>query len=123
MAQPYICPLVPVWAWAEVPAELALPQKDAPGATIAELVLEIKKELFPLHTVEQTRYLYLPVIINKQGTGLMQRIQSLEQEALPAIRVTKSPEERERLTRAYLERCITLLRSALEPHPVSEQSR
>ena len=123
VGQPYICPLVPVWAWAKVPAELDLPQEEDPMGTVAELVLEIKKELFPLHTVEQTRYLYLPVIINKEGTGLMQRIQSLEQEALPAIRTAKSPEERERLTGAYLERCTALLRSALEANPAPKTSR
>ena len=112
VAQPYVCPLVPIWAWAEVPAELALPQKDAPGATIAELALEIKGELFPLHTVEQTRYLYLPVIISKDGTGLMQRIQALEQEALPTIHDARSREQRTALTSAYIERCMVLLRSA-----------
>ena len=62
--------------------------------------------------MEQTRYLYLPVIISKDGTGLMQQIQSLEQETLPAIHDAQSREQRQSLTTAYLERCIALLRSA-----------
>ena len=62
--------------------------------------------------MEQTRYLYLPVIISKDGTGLMQRIQALEQEALPTIHDARSREQRKALTSAYIERCMVLLRSA-----------
>ena len=42
----------------------------------------------------------------------MQRIQALEQEALPTIHDARSREQREALTSAYIERCMVLLRSA-----------
>lgn len=112
IAQPYVCPLTPVWTWQEVPTELALPREEAEDETIAELALKVKERLFPLRTIEKTRYLYLPVIITRDGKGLMQQLQALERASLPAIAKASDRKTRTDLTAKYLSDCMSLLREA-----------
>lgn len=116
IAQPYICPLTPVWTYEEVPAALGLPREGAEGETIAELALEVKEQLFPLRTIERTRYLYLPVILTRDGKGLMQQLQTLERASLPAIAAAGDRQTRHELTTKYLADCMSLLREAAAAH-------
>lgn len=109
---PYLCPLIPVWTWQEIPAELDHPSRSK-EQTIAELTLRLKERLYPLRTVERSRYLYLPLLIDKSETGLLQRIRALEQEALPAIAGADSREVKQPHYQQYLERCRELLQETV----------
>lgn len=84
IGNPYLSPLVPIWTWQEVPTELAMPQ-DGAEKTMAQRAMDLKKKLYPVNTIEETRYLYMPLIYRKDGEGLAQRLEKLEAKFLPMI--------------------------------------
>lgn len=108
IGQPYLSPLIPVWTTNEIPAEL---QRAITGReTIASLAKQLKREkLYPLRTVEESRYLYMPLIYRPDGTGLAQQLEALEAEYIPRLQANHSPQ----LQREMIQKALQLQRHAL----------
>lgn len=107
IGNPYISPLVPVWTDAEVPEELRLPEG---GKTIASLAKEVKREkLYPIRTVEESRYLYMPVIYRPDGEGLAQQLEAIEATYIPLLQSNHSRE----LQQALIDKSMALQEAAL----------
>lgn len=96
IGNPYLSPLVPVWAWQEVPEALAKPHSKE-SKTIAQLAMALKKLLYPISTAEEQRYLYMPLIYRPDGKGVSQELESLEREYVPLIQATTNRIELQRL--------------------------
>ena len=112
IGNPYISPLLPVWTREEVPEALALPASPEAG-TISQKSLSLKKLLYPLTTVEESRYLFIPLILTPEGTGLSQRLMALEAQYIPEIVNAASDGDRTRLRDALLKESIRLMDSYL----------
>ncbi len=87
IGNPYLSPLVPVWTDAEIPIAL---QKPNGNVTIASKAKELKLQLYPIRTIEQERYLYMPLVVRTDGKGLLQLLQELEAEYIPRIQERRS---------------------------------
>lgn len=94
IGNPYLTPLVPVWAWQEIPTALSIPLPEGKERTMAEQSMMLKKKLYPIKTVEETRYLYIPLIYREDGKGLAQQLELLEAEYIPLIESETSRTER-----------------------------
>lgn len=88
IGNPYLSPLVPLWTWQDIPAEMAMPMEGS-DKTMAQLAMDLKKQLYPLPTIEKTRYLYMPLIYKEDGQGLAQKLEVLEQKFVPMIEIEK----------------------------------
>ncbi|TFH96988.1 carcinine hydrolase/isopenicillin-N N-acyltransferase family protein [Porphyromonas levii] len=87
VGNPFLSPLVPIWTDTEVPMALQTPNDNA---TIATNAKALKLQLYPLRTVEQERYLYMPLVVRNDGKGLVQQFQKLEAEYISRIQETQS---------------------------------
>ena len=108
IGQPYLSPLIPGWTTNEIPAELQRATSDR--ETIASLAKQLKREkLYPLRTVEESRYLYMPLIYRPDGPGLAQQLEALEAEYIPRLQANHSPQ----LQREMIQKALQLQRHAL----------
>ena len=108
IGNPYVSPLLPVWAWEEVPQALAFPREGG-SETVSQRALSLKRELYPLTTVEETRYLYMPLIYRPDGTGLAQLFEELEGKYIPLIEASADKVEMTRLRDALLTESLLLM--------------
>ena len=108
IGNPYVSPLLPVWAWEEVPQELAFPQGHG-EETVAQKSLLLKRKLYPLTTVEESRYLYMPLVYRPDGTGLAQRFEALEAKYIPLIEASPDKDEMTLLRNALLSESLALM--------------
>ena len=94
----------------------AAPAKPCTAArgTVAQKALLLKKRLYPLTTVEETRYLYLPLVVRPDGEGLSQRYYRLESGFVPAISASADRAERARLQNELINKSLALMDDALE---------
>lgn len=108
IGNPYLSPLVPVWTTHEIPAELQRSQEGV--TTIASVAKQLKREkLYPIQTIEETRYLYMPLIYRPDGTGLSQRLEALEAEYIPMLQGTNNTT----LQHQYIQQALHLQLQAL----------
>lgn len=114
IGNPYVSPLLPVWTWEEVPEALRLPKEGSSSETVAEKAMRLKKSLYPIPTVEESRYLYVPLIIRPDGEGLMQEFGKLEAEYVPLIASQGGSAERLRLRDELLSKSLTLMDAFLD---------
>lgn len=114
IGNPYVSPLLPVWTWEEVPEALRLPKECTSSETVAEKAMRLKKSLYPIPTVEESRYLYVPLIIRPDGEGLMQELGKLEAEYVPLIASQGGSAERLRLRDELLSKSLTLMDAFLD---------
>lgn len=117
IGNPYVSPLLPVWTWEEVPEALRLPKEGSSSETVAEKAMRLKKSLYPIQTVEESRYLYVPLIIRPDGEGLMQELGKLEAEYVPLIVSQGGSAERLRLRDELLSKSLTLMDAFLNQRP------
>ena len=108
VGNPYLSPLLPVWTREEVPAALAFPSGET-LETVAQRALALKRKLYPLTTVEESRYLYMPLVVRPDGTGLTQRLEALEALYVPMIETETDLDERTRLRDALLRESLKLM--------------
>lgn len=113
IGNPYLSPLIPVWTWQDVPTELALPKEGATEKTMAQLAMELKKKLYPIKTVEETRYLYMPLIYRKDGKGLSQNLEALESKYLPLVEKEKDHKQLQKLQMQMITQGMEIQRSFL----------
>lgn len=105
---PYVSPLIPVWTWAEIPSELQLPAESKPQ-TMAQIAMDLKRELYPLKTVEENRYLFMPLIYRPDNQGIAQKLESLERQYIPAIGASSNLKERQQLQRKFIDESMDIL--------------
>lgn len=111
IGNPYLTPIIPVWTDREVPSEL---QKGYGRATLASNAKKLKKYLYPLRTIEEERYLYMPLIYRPDGNGLAQKLAEIEAEYIEKIDESTSLSTRHRLQRELIEKGMQLQEQALQ---------
>lgn len=112
IGNPYLSPLIPVWTWDEIPAELLAPEEETPK-TMAQIAMELKGQLYPLRTVEESRYLYMPLIYRPDNSGLAQQLEALERLYIPIIVASSDRKERQKLQRELIDKSMAIIKSAL----------
>ena len=117
IGNPYVSPLLPVWTGEEVPAALALPVAGA-SETVSQKSLRLKRLLYPLTTVEESRYLFLPLLYQKDGTGLIDRFDRIEAQFVPLISASSDPAARAALRDRLLAQSLEAMDEALATPPV-----
>lgn len=81
---PYISAAIPVWTWDTVPEELGFKNLNH-KMIFAQTCSQLKEKLFPLKTIEKTRYMRIDLLIDKEGKGWMQQITELEKKYIKKI--------------------------------------
>ena len=112
IGNPYLTPLVPVWTWQEVPADLQLPTPQHPE-TLASIAKKLKLKLYPLRTIEERRYLYMPLIYRPDGKGLSQLLENLEEQIIPKVEATQSHDELQKLQSQIITTSLGYMHAAL----------
>jgi len=69
---------VPVWIGGRDPLPSVLVADETGNAPLCDTALELKKRCFPIQKGSGKKYLNLTAILNKDGTGILQRLQPLE---------------------------------------------
>lgn len=96
IGNPYLSPLVPIWTWQAIPEALSMPQPEG-DQTLGQLAMALKRRLYPITTVEEQRYLYMPLIYRPDGKGISQELEALERQCVPLIQSTTNRSELQRL--------------------------
>lgn len=114
IGNPYLTPLVPVWTWEEVPEALSLPTENNQEKSLSELSLTLKGQLYPLSTVEKSRYLYFPLLFRKDKSGLTDQLMQLEAEYIPLIEDATDQNTRSRLRDRMISSALSIMREKIK---------
>lgn len=71
---------IPVWIQGGRDLPVAVAMNDSLRSPLCTAALKLKEECFPVIYPEGKKYINLSVVINRQGTGIMQLLQPVEKE-------------------------------------------
>jgi len=69
---------VPVWIGGRDPLPSVLMADETGNAPLCDMVLKLKKKCFPIQRGSGNKYLNLTALLNQEGSGILQRLQPLE---------------------------------------------